>query len=384
MVKIKYMKPLSYLIIAVAAVMTGCSSGAKSGGEADVSDFDFVLLDESKSVGERTIALSELIDDYRVVKFENSDSALFHSWKTVVSPDYILIIQGSQRPVKLFDHEGRYITNVGRTGQGPGEYMGVYDAAIDEKRGAIYLSQYNNGAVLEYNLKGEFVKAHDVKKLFKPTLYINGNSSVSVASLSFQDLDNPISAATFSPGDTSFVSVAYPPLYSSFRNNEGYIIAMDNEIWAYKNTPNNAFMATNNDTLYAYDAAANAIMPRAYLKMSSEKQPGNWFQGNELPGAIAIQVVGDGQRLMWYDKKNGELSSVILVNDYLGNSTFNTNSLRCGYFVQIWEPGMLIDRIEERWLKENEMTDEQRKALEELRDSLDPEANDVLLIGKLK
>ena len=371
-------------MIAAAAVMAGCSSGAKSSGEATVDDYDFVLLDEAESVGERTILLSELINDFSVVKFEDTDSALFHSWKTVVSPDHVLIIQGSQRPVKLFDHEGRYIANVGRTGQGPGEYMGVYDAAIDEKNGAIYLAQYNNAPVLEYNLKGEFVKAHDVKNLFKPVLYINGDNSVSAASLSFSDIESPVSAATFTRGDTAYVTVAYPPLFSSFRNSEGNIISMNNEIWAYKNTPNNAFMATNNDTLYAYNAAENAIVPRAYLKMSSEKQPDNWFQGNELPGAIAIQVVGSGQRLMWYDKKTGELSQVTLVNDFLGNSTFNTNSLRCGYFVQVWEPGLLIDRIEERWLKENEMTDEQRQALEKLRDSLDPEANDVLLIGKLK
>lgn len=371
-------------MIAVAAVMTGCSSGAKSGGEANADDFDFVLLDESKSVGERTILLSELIDDFSVVKFEDTDSALFHAWKTVVTPEHVLIIQSSQRPVKLFDRKGKYIGNVGSVGQGPGEYMGVYDAAIDEKNGAIYLSQYNNAPVLEYNLKGEFVKAHDVKNLFKPALYINGDNSVSAASLSFGDIENPVSAATFSPRDTGYVAVAYPPLFSSFRNSEGYIISMDNEIWAYKNTPNNAFMTTNNDTLYAYNAAENAIVPRAYLKMSSEKQPGNWFQGNELPGAIAIQVIGEGQRLMWYDKKTGELSNVTLVNDFMGNSTFNTNSLRWGHFVQVWEPGLLIDRIEERWLKENDMTEEQRKALEEQRDSLDPEANEVLLIGKLK
>ena len=89
------------MFAAVAAVMAGCSSGAKSGGEAAVDDYDFVLLDEAESV-------SELIDEFRVVKFEDTDSALFHSWKTVVSPEHVLIIQGSQRPVKLFDHEGRY------------------------------------------------------------------------------------------------------------------------------------------------------------------------------------------------------------------------------------------------------------------------------------
>lgn len=264
-------------MIAAAAVITGCSSDAKSGAEANADDFDFVLLDESKSVGERTILLSELIDDFSVVKFEDTDSALFHAWKTVVATEYVLIVQSSQRPVKLFDRKGKYIGNIGSVGQGPGEYMGVYDAAIDEKNGAIYLSQYNNAPVLEYNLRGEFVKAHNVKNLFKPVLYINGDNSVSAASLSFGDIENPVSAATFSPRDTGYVTVAYPPLFSSFRNSEGYIISMDNEIWAYKNTPNNAFMATNNDTLYAYNAAENAIVPRAYLKMSSEKQPGNWF-----------------------------------------------------------------------------------------------------------
>lgn len=60
------------------------------------------------------------------------------------------------------------------------------------------------------------------------------------------------------------------------------------------------------------------------------------------------------------------------------------SNFRNGYFIQIWEPGLLKDRIENRWLPENEMSESQREYMEKLAGELDIEGNNVMFIGKLK
>lgn len=44
-----------------------------------------IIIKESESIGDKTLELKELIDDFRIIKFENSDSAIFKAWKPMVS-----------------------------------------------------------------------------------------------------------------------------------------------------------------------------------------------------------------------------------------------------------------------------------------------------------
>lgn len=105
----------------------------------------------------------------------------------------------------------------------------------------------------------------------------------------------------------------------------------------------------------------------------------------ELPKAIAYAVVNSPHgRNIWYDKQTGELSNATVINDFMGNAPVSLGNFRDGYFVQIWEPGLLLDRIDDRWLPNNKMTDAQKHDLEKFRDSIDPEGNNIMLIGKLK
>lgn len=161
-------------------------------------------------------------------------------------------------------------------------------------------------------------------------------------------------------------------------------VGLENDIWAFRNVTTNVFMTTSNDTLYAYDPVDNKIHPRAFLKEKDVKEPGSWYVGMELPQSIVFCVNGSDARSIWYDKDTGEVSNAALVNDYMGNATFSISNFRDGYFVQIWEPGQLLDRIEERWLPKNNMSDQQRRDLEKFRDSIDPDSNNIMLIGKLK
>lgn len=374
---------LSFTSLIIGATMIGCSGHSTHDSISD-NGYNLIVIDETESVGERTILLSDLVENYSTITFENSESAFFKAWKPVISDNYVAIVQGSQRPILLFDRKGKYIAQIGMVGNGPGEYILPYDAFIDENRGAVYVTEMVSKSMLEYNLKGEYVRSFDIGDIRKASIIGADDDYVSIASLAFKDIPDGPNAVRVDPINNKHESVRHPSLSSSsFVDNNGNAVGFNNEVWAFKNTPNNAFMFTNNDTLYSYDSKNNKIQPRAILNERNGRSEDSWYMGIELPSAIAYQVNGKEKRLMWKDKETGTVSNAELINDFCGNAEISTVNFRNGYFVQIWEPGQLIDHIEENW-SNNDMTKEQRKKLDELLESIDPEGNDIMFIGKLK
>ncbi len=72
------------------------------------------------------------------------------------------------------------------------------------------------------------------------------------------------------------------------------------------------------------------------------------------------------------------------VYDPKGNNPVGYVHLRDGYYIQCIEPGLLIDRIEEQWLTNPNLDDKRKTKLRELISTLDPEANDIVFLAKLK
>ena len=362
-----------------AFLLVSCGTASKN---SDKEKNGFILIEENKTKGVKTLPLSEFIDDYRIVKFENSDSAIFRAWKTVVSKNYVAIIQGGSQPVVLFDKTGKFIGNIGQIGQGPSEYIMAYDALIDEKRNKIYIVELNSNHILEYDLEGNYLSTKEVGNLNKPSLFLNDDGTVSVVSITFGDTDEPFTAAIV--GDTVINKITYPYLVTNLRDQSGMVNGFDNEVWSYRNTANNSFMMTYNDTLFSFNPAEAAISPRAFLKEKSQKDPNSWYVGIEFPDAIAYNVIGPDGRTIWYDKETGEISKINIINDYLGNASISTGNFRDGYFVQVWEPAQLIDMIEEKWLPQNELTDRQKEDLNKFLSELDPDGNNIMFLGRLK
>lgn len=376
------MKKVFWFSLLIIISLASCATKKKDSSKSNKEKNEFILIDEKESVGERTMKLSDFIDDYRIIKFENSDSAIFRVRKPVVSKNYVAFVQGNSQPVMLFDKNGKFICKVGNIGQGPGEYSMAYDALIDEQRNKIYITEMVSENIYVYDLEGKYLLTHKIGNLQKSSLFLNEDGSISVVSLAFGDLAEPLTAATV--GRDSIKRLVYPPLISNFRDQSGRGVGFDNEVWVYRNSDNNGFMMTINDTLYNYDPVKNIVSPRAFLKEKSSKNPESWYLGLELPQAIVYNIVGPEGRTIWYDKVTEEISKMNIVNDFLGNASVSTGSFRDGYFVQVWEPGQLIDRIQERWLPQNDMTTQQRDDLNRLLSELNPDENNIMLIGRLK
>ena len=104
------------------------------------------------------LPLSYWVEDFEPVKLDLRDEALVGRGQVYVSDNYLLVIETSNMPCKLFRRDGTYVGNVGGVGQGPGEYEHVSDIQIDEQAGCIYLLPWRAKAISVYDMKGKYVK----------------------------------------------------------------------------------------------------------------------------------------------------------------------------------------------------------------------------------
>lgn len=373
------MKQFLTLVGALLALqLIGCTRSVNH--SATIPPTQLVVIDETQSIPEKDITLSSIAGEMSLIQLEDSDEALVKYWKWAISPNYIVIMQGATQPAKLFDRSGKYIGTVGSVGKGPGEYSMIYECAIDEPHDAIYLTSWF-GTVLQYDLKGHFVKEMEVGG-GKPTLGILPDGGLTTVSLCWGDQGENRVATTISP-DGTIQSASYAPLLTSLKDGSGSGVGFNNEIFAFRNVDHHVFMPTSTDTLYLYSAATNAIMPRCVVSRSTP-QSEEWVIGTELPAGIWMTVVGPAQRNYWVDKTTGEVSKGTIINDFLANNPLGQNHFRDGYYVRSYEPGDLLDRIEEKWLADPALTSEQKKRLNNLKETLNPEGNNIVFLAPLK
>ena len=151
------------------------------------------------------------------------------------------------------------------------------------------------------------------------------------------------------------------------------------DLFAYHNVPEFSFYITNSDTLYHYDRTGNRVVPKFTLDFGTmDEKPMHIY--NEIPGYYVSIVYGVGN--IFTDKRTLASRYVKIVNDFCGHME-NPVLFKDGYAYWSHEPARWIHYIEKR-LSQSDCSDEDRKQLTELLESIDEEGNNLMFLGKLK
>lgn len=349
----------------------------------EVNGYPMIICEED-SLGETiNINLSELVDSLEIIQLENIDSAYFKPYWYTISEHHIGIIQ-SLNTFKLFDREGHFICDVGAVGQGPGEYIDINDALIDETHGHIYLApSHGSKSILKYDLQGKFIKELCLNTdLFRPNLMNSSDSTIALTNMCFKDVGGDFAGATISKSDGHILTkVYYPPLTLNL-NEGGHRAGLDHFMWSYRNTHHFAFKMTIADTLYHYDNKENKINPVFTFNMRESRRKDSWFVFSELPLHYMVMVKDKGDVII--DKRTRKASYFQLKNDIMGNIDLpSCYSFRDGYFCKILEPSELKEIISEALAIENHNKEKEGYWLNII-SSIGNNDNSIIIMGKLK
>lgn len=351
------------LIIFFFVILTFCSCTRMSDDSVTCQSIEneiFYVCDASKIDAFETINLSEWISDFKIVRFENSDMALFKFWKIYITENYIGILQDAQSPFKLFNHQGEFICNVGSIGQGPGEYTMLYSAAIDEKTNTICLAPFSGDKLLKYNIDGDFICSVYIGKMQKPQIRFETDGSISLVHLCFKGMTGFQYARIDKDNNVSYI---LPNKYQAVeaRDKNGNFVGFNHEVWFYNNSPDFTYMTTAIDTLYKYNPQNERTIPR----FTMTNHTGYYCIYNELPfcfmvkfGSVKGETWKPESSIAVIDKQLEQSYYVKIINDKVGHLPIDdlpySNN---GWYHEMFEPYQLIEKIQ-TYLKENKCSDE--------------------------
>lgn len=321
------------------------------------------------------LKLSDLVEDFRIVRFDNNPEAIF-TYRTLptITDHYIGVGTSASQPFMLFNSDGKYLCTAGKIGQGPGEYpRTIYDSAIDEQEQKIYLGCFASfDKILIYDLKGKFLEDRQIDyELNKPKFELGEDKSLSIVHLPMQTSEESPLVSQYSKEGKLIAQLEEAP-YLKVKN-------FNQDVFAYHNVPDLSFHITSVDTLYHYIKSENRIVPKFTLDFGiMEDKPIHIY--NEIPGYYIAIVFGKGN--IFVDKEKQQARYVRLVNDYCGGMKVMLN-FKDGWVWRIFEPGYLIEYIQDR-MNDSDCTEEDRKKLQSLLDTIDEDDNNIMFLGKLK
>lgn len=335
-----------------------------------------------------SLPLSELVEDFEIVKLDDREEALIKDAYSPVFDNYIGSY-GWQMPYKLFDRKGKYLCTVGSYGQGASEYTSLYDSQVDEKNNCIYLFPWQNARLLVYDLQGKPLP--DIPLAYrapKARFHVDPEKkTVTVALLPFQGIKSVIWVQDFEGKVIQEVDATPYQVGNDFSN----------EITVSRNTNEFDYYLFNwsprNDSLYHYNIAENRLAPVFTVKFKTSEIPIHDFAelplhylANITPG---VEQVGEGSFVslppvqILVDKKTLKGSYIKLVNDFLGNIPAWTN-FTDGYFVANMDPANLKEALAKVLASPSKLSDEMKKKVTDLHNSITDNDNNYIFTAKLK
>lgn len=400
------MKAVKLWGLSALAMVLGACGGNQSAGELTLDNLPVVATMEA--VGQDsvcvlhldklgkdtlTIALSQYLEDFCLVRLDNRDEALTRGGGVCLG-NYFITGGGSREACRLFDKDGRFLFRVGNNGQGPGEYWAVYDKQIDEQNRRIYLMPWNATSLLVYDLDtGAYLSSIPLPTMVPKGVFTvdAAKQTVIVGMLPFNDIEGArvVWQQDFEGNVLQGIDATPYAVVPDFSNEVSNMDNMEGTFDFYLFT-----WVTQADTLYHYIAEENRLKPIFTLNM-----PGDPIQHSytELPDCYLMDVTLEWAQnqygtyvskraIILVDKRTGRGGFVQFVNDKVGNLPVDNAAFlfNNGYFMQSIEPGELALRIDEALSSPGGLTLKQQDELKSLRASINEDDNTYLFVGKLK
>lgn len=382
------MKNVSVILgsIIIASLLGACHSIPEDHSLSyDVSKEDTLYICDAALINRDVVQtkLSDWITDFKIVRFEDSDSALIKGWKSCVSENYIGVSDESMSPFKLFNHQGKFLGCIGQIGQGPGEYTNVYEAALNEVDDRICLVA-SDGCLQEYDFNGNFIYQIGQFGLNKAGIRYEQDGSLTATHLTFSQVDKFQYLRIDKNGNVTPIP-SIKSMEVASRDHNGSFIGFNDELWNWNNMPYLTYQISAFDTLYAFKADTHETYPHFTLK----NHPNTFCLYNETPFCFLVCIFPSVDwtpptNTIMVDKRQKRSCYLNVTNDLAGNLPISlATSIKNGWYFEMFEPYKLLDLIDAR-LSDSECSNKDRKVLEDLKSSIDEDGNNIMFIGKLK
>lgn len=104
--------------------------------------------------------LSDFAEEVKMIPLEFTDKSILGEIKKVVmSNKFIFVMERTNKEgIYTFDHTGKFLYRIGSRGQGPEEFVDLFDFSINEEDELIYLFDQPRTRILVFTFDNKFIK----------------------------------------------------------------------------------------------------------------------------------------------------------------------------------------------------------------------------------
>ena len=138
--------------------------------ESKILELD-IDLDKNK------LPLDSLMDFVSYVKLETTGDNLVGAISQIlfVNNKIIVVDFDVSKTITVYDESGKYLNNIGKLGQGPGEYAYLGHVFLTPDRSTVVVVDMGSGNLKYFGLDGNFIKSEKFPFWFSRCEFINDN-----------------------------------------------------------------------------------------------------------------------------------------------------------------------------------------------------------------
>lgn len=330
-----------YIIIAISS----CTNHYNSKNNSN----NVLLLDFNKAPVEDSIFASTFIASVKPIILETTDDNLIGFLSAMqVTKDCICVLDdgpGGSSGLYIFSKSGKYLRKIGQKGQGPGEYISIYDFTINEENDEVFIIdksalkfriyKFSTGKFIrDIPFKDEMVEYASIQynngKLFANTVYFTKTE------------EGPMLHVLNTTGniESKYLNIAVHNhgWLKSFFKGEGFFYCKNQKNPKFTHYFMDTIMTINNGRLEPYLAIKSNDWVKSsdiknYKNYSQDAEKDIFFKIRELPIAFNVQNYVESDNYIYfsysikqeyinviYDKRQDRiLRSKALLDDILFN-----------------------------------------------------------------
>jgi hypothetical protein len=146
------------ILFSLIFVLGACSHKQKNRESIYINDNVPTRIYDIEPQSNNKILLSEISNRIKYIPLETTDDILIGSIdKLEVKDSLFFFLDRQSQIIWCFDQNGKYKYKIDKRGQGPGEYIRIFDFNIDNKNNQILILDRDTRKILFYNLNGEYI-----------------------------------------------------------------------------------------------------------------------------------------------------------------------------------------------------------------------------------